>query len=146
MRCLKDLFVDLDSFDGQLSKVHPDDAGMDIRASETVNIPVGKWVTIRTGLRIALPGGTAGIIKGRSGLAIRHGIECSNAGVIDEGFRGEIMVRLGNMGEQAHTVIRGDRIAQLLIIPIVPCQLIHARPLPASSTRGENGYGSSGLN
>lgn len=83
------------------------------------------------------------IIKGRSGLAIRHGIEASNAGVVDAGYRGEIMVRLTNIGRERYVIQHGDRIAQGLVILMPIVQVEEAAELSPTG-RGENGFGSSG--
>lgn len=83
------------------------------------------------------------VVKGRSGLAIRHGIEASNAGVIDAGYRGEIMVRLTNIGRERYIVQHGDRIAQGLVILMPIVRVVEADELSPAG-RGENGFGSSG--
>ncbi len=83
------------------------------------------------------------IIKGRSGLAIRHGIEASNAGVVDAGYRGEIMVRLTNTGRERYVIQHGDRIAQGLVILMPVVHVEEAVELSATG-RGESGFWSSG--
>ena len=138
------IFMHASAMYGQLTKAHPDDAGYDIRTSETATIQPGERVSLRTGARLSLPPNTVGIIKGRSGMAIMHDIECCNAGVIDEGYRGEILVKLHNFGKEPYTVKAGDRVAQLLILPLVISEVVRVDELPPSHTRGENGFGSSG--
>ena len=83
------------------------------------------------------------VVKGRSGLAIRHGIEASNAGVIDAGYRGEIMVRLTNIGRERYIIQHGDRIAQGLVI-LMPIVHVEEAAELSPAGRGENGFGSSG--
>lgn len=134
-----------DAPENQLFRAHEHDAGLDIVAAESVTVDPGVMKNIKTGLRIALPLGTVGIIKGRSGLANTIQIEASNAGVIDQGYRGEIGVILRNFGDTPFVVQKGDRIAQLLVLPIVYCEAIRTETLPISEDgRHENGFGSSG--
>lgn len=83
------------------------------------------------------------IIKGRSGLSIKHGLEECNAGVIDSGYRGEIMLRLYNHGNEPYTIHHGDRIAQGIVV-MLPVVTIREVNTLGESTRGTNGFGSSG--
>ncbi len=131
--------------DKQLHHSHEDDAGYDIVSAERAVIPSGCGRTFRTDLYIAIPKGHVGIIKGRSGLSINYGIECCNAGVIDAGYRGELRVKLYNTNTDGvdYQVSKGDRIAQLLILPIVHPSIIPALDLP-DGDRGNNGFGSTG--
>jgi dUTP pyrophosphatase len=100
---------------------------------------------VRTGVAIELPGGHAGLVLPRSGLAARHGIALVNApGLIDAGYRGELKVLLLNTDrDAAFDVSAGDRIAQLVIVAIAAPQVVEAGAL-AATARGEGGFGSSG--
>lgn len=98
-----------------------------------------------TGIAVAIPEGYAGLVTPRSGLAARHGIALVNApGVIDSGYRGEIRVLLVNLDpREPFKVARGDRIAQLVIVPVAPAWPREVRELPPSA-RAEGGFGSTG--
>jgi dUTP pyrophosphatase len=125
---------------------HPGDAGADLIANiDVVLAPRGGRALISTGVAVAIPEGRAGLVLARSGLAINHGVTCLNApGLIDAGFRGELQVVLVNTDpETAYVVRRGDRIAQLVIVPIETGRFLEAEELPQSS-RGEGGFGHSG--
>ncbi len=128
------------------SVAHEGDAGIDLRArfSVTLSSATGPAV-VPTGIAVALPTGYVGLVCPRSGLAARHGIAVLNApGIVDSGLRGEIEVVLFSVREVARTIHRGDRIAQLLVMPHVQASLRPVDSLPASA-RGERGIGSSGL-
>lgn len=121
-------------------------AGMDLRAAiaEPVTLAPGERRLIPTALRIALPPGTEAQVRPRSGLAIEHGISMVNApGTIDADYRGEIKVILINHGQETFTVARGDRIAQLVIAPVLQARW---RPVDhlAETTRGDGGFGHTG--
>lgn len=100
---------------------------------------------VRTGLSLALPEGFAGLVLPRSGLASRHGVTCANSpGLIDAGYRGEIMVALVNLDPEAtYTVQAGDRIAQFVVVA-TPAIEFHEVEQLSASPRGEGGFGSSG--
>lgn len=123
----------------------PGDAGADLSSTETVTIPPGERVTVGTGVAIALPEGFAGFVTPRSGLAARHGITIVNApGVVDAGYRGELRVTLLNTdAREPYRVSTGDRIAQLVIVPVALARFVPVDELPASE-RGEAGFGSTG--
>lgn len=124
---------------------HPGDAGADLISSEDVDLAPGQRALVGTGLRIALPAGYAALVLPRSGLAVKHGITVVNApGLIDAGYRGEIKVCLLNTdASEAYRISAGDRIAQLMVVPVVPVDFIPVETLPGSA-RGESGFGSSG--
>ncbi len=126
-----------------LKKAHPTDAGFDIEAAEDDVIYCGQSALISTALRIAVPNHYVGILKSRSGLAVKHGIEVG-AGVIDAGFRGEVKVLLRNHSRQDFFIKAGDRIAQLLIVPLADVDCIVVSDLPEAD-RGVKGFGSSGV-
>ncbi len=124
---------------------NPGDAGMDLRARQDVRLAPGERATVPTGVAIALPPGTVALVCPRSGLAARQGVGLVNApGVIDAGYRGEISVVLINHDpEQEVRVARGDRIAQLLVQPVLQARLVAVESLPGSH-RGSGGFGSTG--
>jgi dUTP pyrophosphatase len=122
------------------------DAGLDLTACETVTIDAGERATIGTGIAVAIPDDHAGLVVPRSGLAMRHGLSIVNApGVIDTGYRGEVRVILLNTDrEHPFTVEPGMRIAQLLVVPARAVEVVEVNEL-AETSRGESGFGSSGL-
>jgi dUTP pyrophosphatase len=124
---------------------HPGDAGADLCAAEAVELAPGQRATVATGVSIALPDGYAGLVVPRSGLAARHGITIVNSpGTVDAGYRGEIRVTLLNTDSaMTYSVAVGDRIAQLLVTPIVRARFIPVEELPGSH-RGTAGFGSTG--
>jgi len=124
---------------------HPGDAGADLVASEAVELAPGGRATVGTGVSIALPDGYAAFVMPRSGLAAKHGITLVNApGTVDAGYRGEIRVTMLNTDTSvAYSVAVGDRIAQLVIMPVTRARFIPVETLPGSS-RGESGFGSTG--
>jgi dUTP pyrophosphatase len=117
-------------------------AGADLRASEAVEIPSGGRAAVPTGLRLEIPPGHVGLVWPRSGLAVRHGID-TLAGVIDSDYRGEVRVVLANHGESVFRIEPGDRVAQLLVQPVVRPAFEPAGELSGSG-RGEAGFGSTG--
>jgi dUTP pyrophosphatase len=124
---------------------HPGDAGADLVAAEPVRLEPGERSLVSTGVRIALPDGYAAFVVPRSGLATKHGISIVNApGTVDAGYRGEIKVNLINTDTRsAYDVAIGDRIAQLIIMPVVRANFLPVDGLP-DSVRGESGFGSTG--
>jgi dUTP pyrophosphatase len=120
------------------------DAGVDLYAVEAVRLQPGERATVGTGVAVAIPAGFAGLVAPRSGLAQRHGLGVVNApGVVDSGYRGEIRVILVNHGAEPVSLARGERIAQLLVVPVETQGLLEVEELP-SSERGEGGFGSTG--
>ena len=98
-----------------------------------------------TGLAVAIPDGHAGFVQPRSGLAARHGITVVNSpGLIDSGYRGELQVLLINLGREPFTIASGDRIAQLVVLPIVRANLQVVDTFEESA-RGEGGFGHTGV-
>ena len=124
---------------------HPGDAGADLRAAEAVELAPGERATVGTGTAIALPEGFVAFVMPRSGLAARHGITIVNApGTVDAGYRGEIRVTLLNTDARATFRVEvGDRIAQLVVMPVVQARFVPVESLPGSH-RGERGFGSTG--
>lgn len=124
---------------------HPGDAGADLTAAEAVRLEPGRRALVGTGVRIALPDGYVAFVVPRSGLAARHGITIVNApGTVDAGYRGEIKVSLLNTDpDEAFEIAAGDRIAQLIVMPVPRANFIEVDELP-DSVRGEGGFGSTG--
>ena len=123
-------------------------AGLDLIAAVPADAPVtiapGARALIPTGLSVALPSGTEAQVRPRSGLAARHGITVLNApGTVDADYRGEIQVILINLGDRPFDVARGERIAQLVIAPVVRVQLSEQKKL-VKTPRGTKGFGSTG--
>lgn len=124
---------------------HPGDAGADLVAAEAVHLEPGERALVATGVSIALPDGYAAFVVPRSGLAAKHGISIVNSpGTVDAGYRGEIKVSLINTDiKSAYDVAVGDRIAQLIIMPVTRAAFIPVDVLP-DSVRGAGGFGSTG--
>lgn len=125
---------------------HPGDAGADLCAAEAIVLAPGERALVGTGVAIALPDGYAAFVVPRSGLAIKHGITVLNSpGTIDAGYRGEIRVALLNTDRnESFSISPGDRIAQLIVMPVSRARFIQVEHLPGSD-RGEGGFGSTGI-
>lgn len=125
---------------------HPGDAGMDICACEYAEIEPLNRTLIHTGLRVCIPDGFELQVRPRSGLALKHGITVLNSpGTIDSGYRGEIGIILGNLSNSKFTVRAGDRVAQLVLAPVVSARIIEG-DVDKATERGEGGFGSTGVN
>lgn len=126
-------------------RAHPDDAGIDLYARGEVTLAPGERTLVATGVAVALPPGTVGLLHPRSGLALRHGVGMVNApGTVDPGYRGELKVVLINLDpQQPVSLQRGDRIAQLVIQRVEQPPVVEVDDL-GSSPRGAHGFGSSG--
>lgn len=123
-------------------------AGMDLRAAVPADEPLilrpGDRHAVPTGLAFALPEGFEAQVRPRSGLAIKNGITCLNSpGTVDADYRGEVKVILVNLGPEDFTIRRGDRIAQLVIAPVVQARWDEVETLEATE-RGAGGFGSTG--
>ena len=127
------------------TRAHDGDAGLDLYACEAAHIGPGERWSVGTGVAVEIPDGHAGLVLPRSGLAKKHGVTLVNApGLIDSGYRGELRVLLLNTDPaDIFRVQPGDRIAQLVISPIVPAEPVETAAL-AESVRGDGGFGSSG--
>ena len=122
-------------------------AGADVRAflSEPLCIPRGSWAAVPTGLCFEIPAGYEMQVRPRSGLAAKYGITVLNApGTVDSDYRGEVKILLINHGNSDFTVSNGDRIAQLVIAPVVRAEFTEAQNL-LHTQRGSGGFGSTGL-
>ena len=127
------------------SYAYTGDAGLDLRANETVDIPPLERVLIPTGLAIALPEGFAGFVQPRSGMALKRGLSIANTpGLIDSHYRGDLKVIAINLdAHEAIHIERGERIAQLVIQEVPTVQLVEVDELDETD-RGAGGFGSSG--
>ena len=136
-------------------RLHPDavaprystdgDAGADLTSVVEVTLAPGERRLVPTGIALALPPGTVGLVHPRSGLAARHGVTVVNApGTVDSGYRGEVMVNLVNLDRHEDFTVRvGDRIAQLVVQEYLHADFVDTDSLP-DSARGETGHGSTG--
>jgi dUTP pyrophosphatase len=124
---------------------HRGDAGLDLRAAIDAEVGPGERAMIPTGVEVAIPPGHAGLVLPRSGLASKHGLTLANApGLIDAGYRGEVTCAVVNLDrDDPVKILKGDRIAQLLIVALPEVAPTWADDLP-SSERGEGGFGSTG--
>jgi dUTP pyrophosphatase len=127
------------------TRAHDGDAGLDLYACEPARLGPGERIGVGTGVAVEIPAGHAGLVLPRSGLARKHGITLANSpGLIDAGYRGEIFVLLLNADPaEIFHVEPGDRIAQLVIVPVGLAEPVEVGSL-ASSERGDGGFGSSG--
>lgn len=123
---------------------HPGDAGLDLYAADTTTLQPGERALVPCGIVVAVPEGHVGLVHPRSGLAVDHGLTVLNApGTIDAGYRGELKVLLINLGQDAVEIQHGERIAQLLLLPVA---LVDVREVDRmdSTARGSGGFGSTG--
>jgi dUTP pyrophosphatase len=126
------------------SYAHPGDAGLDLYAADTTVIAPGGRALVPTGVALAIPSGWAGFVHPRSGLAADHGVTVLNApGTIDAGYRGEVKVILVNHGTDPVELAHGERIAQLVLMPIGQARVRGVERL-ADTSRGAGGFGSTG--
>jgi dUTP pyrophosphatase len=125
-------------------RAYAGDAGLDLSACERIELGPGERALVPTGLAVAIPPGYAGFVQPRSGLAAKHGISIVNTpGLVDSGYRGELLVNLLNTDAHEPFVVEpGMRIAQLVVVPVPPLTAVEVDDLPPSE-RGERGYGSS---
>ena len=133
--------------DSELPTPHhaqPGDGGVDLYARTAVSLEPGGRAMVATGVAVAIPEGYAGFVVPRSGLAAKHGVGVTNGpGLIDAGYRGEIHVLLVNHGSEPVSLVRGDRVAQLVVVPVIAQEFVEVSELP-ESVRGDGGFGSTG--
>lgn len=123
------------------TRAHDTDAGADICSPRSFTLPAGAAVRIRTGVHVELPPNTVGMLKSKSGLNRDHGIV--GEGVIDEGYDGMVEVKLYNLSRRPHTFKRGDKLIQLVVLPVLYPTYIESESI-ACGTRGSAGFGSTG--
>ena len=133
------IMLDTDAF--MPTRAHKEDAGLDLYARETAIVPAMGSYKFDTGVHIEIPPCMVGFLKSKSGLNVKHGI--TSEGVIDEGYTGSIVVKLYNNSNKDYLVNRGDKISQLVILPILRPSLEVVDSLEQTE-RGDNGFGSSG--
>ena len=122
-------------------RAHETDAGADLRTPHDVIVPAKGSVVIDTGVHIELPPNTVGMLKSKSGLNVKHGI--TSEGVIDVGYTGSIAVKLYNHSDETYYIYAGEKISQLVVMPILTPSFELVDELEATE-RGNNGFGSSG--
>jgi dUTP pyrophosphatase len=123
---------------------HPGDAGLDLHAADTTTLQPGQRALVPCGIAIAIPDGHVGLVHPRSGLAVDHGLTLLNApGTIDAGYRGEVKVLLINHGDTPVEIRHGQRVAQLLLLPVAAVDVREVDRLDVTS-RGSGGFGSTG--
>lgn len=122
-------------------RAHETDAGADIRTPVAFELPPWSGVTVHTGVHIQLPDGTVGILKSKSGLNVRSGI--TGEGVIDEGYTGEIVVKLYNNTDTGYLFDAGDKVIQMLVMPVLYPKMVQV-DMVEGGERGDSGFGSTG--
>lgn len=123
-------------------RAHAADAGYDLRSPIKTRVYAGQAVVIDTGVHIQIPEGNVGMLKSKSGLNVKHDIV--GEGVIDAGYTGSIAVKLYNHGDESYMIEVGDKISQLVILPIyTPVDLVQVDSLEETE-RGDGGFGSTG--
>lgn len=126
------------------TRAHAEDAGLDLKTPFKVSVAQnGGSVVIDTGVHMEIPDGYFGKIEGKSGLNVNHGIVACG-GVIDCGYTGSIVVKLYNFGKIPYVFKKGDKIAQIILIPCIAPELEQVEELTTQSERGDNGFGSTG--
>lgn len=123
-------------------RAHVLDAGLDLRTPVDVVVPAGGSAVVDTGVHVAIPMGYVGMLKSKSGLNIKNGI--TSEGVIDAGYTGAIVAKLYNNGNEDKELKAGQKVTQLVVIPIATPELELVEVLPETE-RGENGFGSTGV-
>ena len=123
------------------SRGHSTDAGLDLRTPKAVTVPAYGSAIVDTGVHVALPRGCAGLLVSTSGLNVRHDI--TSTGLIDEGYTGSIVVKLYNHGGGDYQLAAGDRITQLVVLPVV-CESLEQVSAFNPTERGDDGFGSTG--
>ncbi len=122
---------------------HPRDAGMDVFSVQEVELEPGERRAVKTGIAMMIPEGHVGLVWDKSGRALKEGLS-TMAGVIDAGYRGEVQIVLLNAGDEPITVDRHQKIAQILVQPVMSPEIKAVQSLD-DTTRGESGFGSTGL-
>lgn len=136
------MFIKLDEGARKPERAHSTDAGLDIFSRETKTVPARGSRTFDTGVHILIPCGLVGFLKSKSGLNVKHGI--TSEGVIDAGYTGSICVKLYNNSDEDYTVQKGDKISQLVILPIAHDFELEEVESLEETERGSGGFGSTG--
>lgn len=136
------LRVKLDKGAVMPSRAHKDDAGLDLFAAETVYIAPHSYETVETGVHLEIPKGFVGLMTSKSGLMSKSGITCR--GTIDSGYTGDVKAVMFNHSDKAYKVEQGNKVTQLVILPIVTPEIELVDYLEETE-RGANGFGSSGV-
>ncbi len=123
---------------------HPGDAGMDLFALEEVTLEPNERIRVKTGMALEIPSGYVGLVWDKSGLSTGHGLK-TLAGVIDAGYRGEVQIGMINLSTETYTLKKHDKVAQMLIQP-VDCPELEEVVELSNTSRGEDGFGSTGKN
>lgn len=123
------------------SRGHKTDAGLDLRTPKAMTVPAYGSVIIDTGVHVELPHGCAGLLVSKSGLNVKHDI--TSTGLIDEGYTGSIVVKLYNHGGEDCDFDAGDKITQLVVLPVV-CDTVEQVSAFNRTERGDSGFGSTG--
>ena len=123
------------------SRGHSTDAGLDLRTPKAVTVPAYGSVTVDTGVHVALPHGCAGLLVSKSGLNVRH--DLPRTGHIDAGYTGRVEVKLYMHGGEDYEFEAGDKVTQLVVIPVV-CEPLEQVSTVNATERGDNGFGSTG--
>lgn len=134
--------VQLDQGAYMPEKAHNWDAGFDLRTPLNVWIPPHNSMTINTGIHMAIPQGFVGFIKSKSGLNVNYGLTAE--GVIDAGYTGSIVVKMYNNSNKGYTFHAGEKLTQIVILPIPDFDLQEVDSLESDTERGNNGFGSTG--
>ena len=134
--------VQLDKGAFKPERAHPFDAGMDLRSPRSLQIPAHGSGIIDTGVHIEIPEGYVGVLMSKSGLNVKH--DLTSEGVIDCEYTGSIVVKLYNSGSTSYKVERGDKITQLLIMPVVLENVEVVDEITKNDNRGNGGFGSTG--
>ena len=124
------------------TRAHADDAGLDLYSRENRVIYPHSSATFDTGVHVEIPQWYVGMIKSKSGLNVKYGL--TSEGVLDCGYTGSIRVKLYNHSSEAYTVAAGDKISQLVIMPIIAPELELVKDFGTDTERGDNGFGSTG--
>lgn len=123
------------------TRAHANDAGLDLYAAETLYIAPHDWAVVDTGVHVAIPKGFVGLLTSKSGLMAKHGLTCR--GTIDAGYTGTIKAVIFNHSERVYKVTQGDKVTQMVIMPIITPELELVEELERTE-RGSGGFGSTG--
>lgn len=133
--------IKLDQGSVMPSRAHEHDAGLDLYAAETAYIAPHSWVAVSTGVHAEIPRGFVGLLTSKSGLMAKHGLTCR--GTIDAGYTGTIKAVIFNHSDQVYKVTAGDKVTQMVIMPIITPELELVEELERTE-RGTQGFGSTG--